>query len=221
MPPTVGNSVEGESGWSGLLIDLVRNFLLLRDIFGYLIPGIVFLFLGALADRFYLSDWMDLFELSFWERVIVFLVIALGVGHILVAIFYIPSNFRDLAKALKEWKAEKKKAREEKTGKNPSELTPNEVEGRARFPGLFLEYDRRTTVNIMTSGLAIALLLTCVMVYWPGLRLRYFAFGAGATLLLRAIAGRLHLARTHADVLKAIEDAKEHGVGSSKSHAGS
>lgn len=209
MPPIVGNSIEGESGWSGLLIDLVRNFLLLRDIFGYLIPGIVFLFLGALADRFYLSDWMDLFELSFWERVIVFLIVALVAGHILVAVSYIPGDIRKLMQPA------------EKIHKNPSELTPVEIEGRARFPGLFVEYDRRTTQTIMTSGLAMALLLTGLMVYWPSLRLRYFMLGAGAVLLFNVYTGRKQLGRAHAYVLKAIEDAKEHGVGSSKPPAGS
>jgi hypothetical protein len=205
----MAKSIEGESGWSGLLIDLIRNFLLLRDIFGYLLPGIVFLLMGTLVGRFSVLDWLDKLDLGFWSSVIVFVIMALVAGHILVAISYIPGDIRKLMQPA------------EKVHKNPSELTPVEIEGRARFPGLFLEYDRRTTQTLMTSGLAMALLLTGLMVYWPGLRLRYIALGASAVLLFNVYTGRKQLGRAHAYVLKAIEDVKEHGAGSPNPPAGS
>jgi hypothetical protein len=205
----MANSVEGESGWSGLLTDLVRNFLLLRDIFGYLLPGIVFLLLGTLSGRFPIPDWLAILDLSFWQRVFVFLIMALVAGHVLVAISYIPGDIRKLAQSA------------EKVHKNPSELTPVEIEGRARFPGLFVEYDRRTTQTLMTAGVAMALLLTAVMAYWPGLRLRYLLLGAGAVLLFNVYTGRKQLGRAHAYVLDAIKDVKKLDSGSKTPPAGS
>ena len=205
----MANAVEGESGWSGLLIDLVRNFLLLRDIFGYLLPGIVFLLLGMLSGRFLVPDWLSILDLSFWERVIVFLIMALVAGHVLVAISYLPANLRQL------WEARKKLA------ESPTELSGDEIEGRARFPGLFLEYDRRTTQSIMVSGLAIAFLLTALMVYWPGLRLRYIVLAAGAIMFLNMYTGRKHLARVHATLLATIEKFEKRPVGSKPPAAGS
>jgi succinate dehydrogenase/fumarate reductase cytochrome b subunit len=205
----MANTLEGESGWSGLLIDLVRNFLLLRDIFGYLLPGMVFLFLGMLSGRFLIPDWMAILDLSFWERVIVFLIMALVAGHILVAISYLPANLGQL------WGARKKLA------ESPTELSGYEIEGRARFPGLFVEYDRRTTQSIMVSGLAIAFLLTALMVYWPGLRLRYIVLAAGAVLFLNMYTGRRHLARVHAALLASIEKFEKRPGASKTPPAGS
>ncbi len=83
------------------MIDLVRNFLLLRDIFGYLLPGIVFLLLGMLTGRFLIPDWLAILDLSFWQRVFVFLIMALVAGHVLVAISYLPANLKQLGEARK------------------------------------------------------------------------------------------------------------------------
>jgi len=199
--------MEGESGWSGLLIDLVRNFLLLRDIFGYVLPGIVFLLLGTLSGRFLIPDWLGILDLSFWEKLIVFLILALVSGHVLVSISYIPGDLLKLAQSA------------EKVHKNPSELTALEIEGRARFPGLFVEYDRRTTQTLMTAGLAVAFLLTALMAAWPGLRLRYLVIGAGLVMLFDMWTGRKQLRRAHGYVLDAIKDVKKHGDASPKDPA--
>src|SRR5262245_2416350 len=37
----------GGASWSALLTDLVRSFILLRDFFGYVLPGAFFLLIGA------------------------------------------------------------------------------------------------------------------------------------------------------------------------------
>ena len=191
------------------MIDLVRNFLLLRDIFGYLLPGIVFLLLGMLTGRFLIPDWLAILDLSFWQRVFVFLIMALVAGHVLVAISYLPANLKQLGEARK------------KLAESPTELSGDEIEGRARFPGLFMEYDRRTTQSIMVSGLAIAFLLTALMVYWPGLRLRYIVLGAGAIMFLNMYTSRKHLSRVHAALLSTIEKFEKHPGGSKTPPAGS
>jgi hypothetical protein len=236
----MAGSTESESGWSGLLIDLVRNFLLLRDVFGYILPGLVFLLLGTLTGRFAIPDWLANLGLSRWGRLTVVLIMALVAGHVLVAISYLRLNLiqmwqhygikklqKEIKKLLTEIKemretdadpavlksrekqlAEKKKKLEE----SPTELSGCEIEGRARFPGLFLEYDRRTTQSMMVSGLAMAFLLTALMFYWPGLHLRYVLLAAGCVMFLNMLTGRIHLTRVHVALITAIEKLEKHPI---------
>ncbi len=73
----------------------------------------------------------------------------------------------------------------------------------------------------MVSGLAIAFLLTALMVYWPGLRLRYVVLAAGAIMFLNMYTSRRHLARVHAALLSTIEKFEKQPGGSKTPPAGS
>jgi len=60
-----------------------------------------------------------------------------------------------------------------------------------------------------------------LMVYWPGLRLRYIVLAAGAIMFLNMYTGRKHLARVHATLLATIEKFEKRPVGSKPPAAGS
>src|SRR6266705_303138 len=88
-----------ESSWTKLLADLVRGFVLLRDVFGYVLPGGFFLMIGAQSGH--LSSLVDLSKVPGgeshpWLFFVLLLVISYLLGHFLVATFYCPADIVSL-----------------------------------------------------------------------------------------------------------------------------
>jgi hypothetical protein len=147
-----------------LLGSVISSFLLLRDFFGYLIPGAVFVFLiqrdltdyatGAFGSKYA------------WLGTAVVVVACYVAGNVLVALgyaIYTPVNF--IAKRV--CKEPKAAAVEEKTCAERSKAAKDKRIAEAAdllfhrylYPALFNERDRRATINILRIGLAMALLV--------------------------------------------------------------
>src|ERR1700735_1151819 len=95
----------GNSGsWPGFMSELTKNFLILRDIFGYALPGAVFLAIGLFCRRFSLHDVQYFFEpykIPAWLGLILGLVACYTAGHVMAQLAYFPDNWRAWRKIMK------------------------------------------------------------------------------------------------------------------------
>ena len=160
----------GNSGsWPGFLSELTKNFLILRDIFGYALPGAVFLAIGLFCRRFSLHDVQYFFEpykIPAWLGLILGLVACYTAGHVMAQLAYFPDNW-------KAWRKMRKaktdtKGKHEATGAEKTEcksLDPVLIEIRESHPALLTEYDRQSTISQFRGGVGAAMLLGFVVFY--------------------------------------------------------
>ena len=200
---------ESSSSWTKLLADLVRGFILLRDVFGYLLPGVLFLLIGAQSGH--LSSFADVSRLSSmdlprWVVVLLLLVISYMIGHFLVATFYfIPDLIGLIKQAIRKLKKKEPDAEKEKAR---SELLRYHKE----YPDIFIELDRQSILALLRVGLAGSLLLGLLVFYglYPH-PLRVMA-AAGVLMLINTIFGGVHLKELRKASVKAAKDsAKDAG----------
>lgn len=156
--------------WS-LLGSLISNFLLLRDLFGYAIPGAVFL---ALADYFERPDLSNvpMVHDSVWLKFVVVVTASYVVGHVLAAIGYLPY---DIATGKKFFK----------TQKELDDKVADALRYRYLYPSMFIEADRRETLTILRVCLSVALILAALLLQLPGW-LHLPLLGIGLFMLLNA-----------------------------------
>jgi hypothetical protein len=135
--------------WS-FLGSLINSFLLLRDFFGYVIPGAV---LWAIVA--YSFGTGDLSHLPFsgesiWLRAAAAITASYVVGHVLAAIGY----------SLYEWLDEAwHQIKHPKQTKPVTNTEANTIYYRYLYPSMFIEADRRETLTILRVALAVALLV--------------------------------------------------------------
>ncbi len=163
----MADSGNGSNSWPGFLSELSKGFLILRDIFGYALPGAVFLGVGLLCRRFSLSDLQPAFGGDELPPVWLSAVLGIGacyvVGHLMAAIAYFPSNFRRYPKEEKaETCTDKKK---EMWEKRDVERNKKLILVRAQQPELLIELDRQSTMAMMRGASGVALLLGSIL-FW-------------------------------------------------------
>jgi hypothetical protein len=143
-----------------LLKQLIGAFLLLRDLFGYLVPGLVF---AALL----FSDELKAFASASpnWLEIVLTLLGSYAAGHVLAGIGYSLHGFAAY------W------AEAVRTGTvlPPDKVAQTKSEAdalfyRYRFPAIFVEYDRQDTMHILRIALAMGLILAGLVhlnAIWP------------------------------------------------------
>lgn len=213
---------EPSPSWGDLLRDLVRSFILLRDLFGYVLPGAFFLLIGAQLGT--LSSFGNLSvipgaESHPWLLVFLLLLISYLVGIFLVAATYFPFDVVTLIEIAREkWKfsrlndEEKKKHKKEddeklqKIAKEKASL----FRYRKQFPDIFIEQDRQSILALLRRGLAASVILgPLVFRYFSMHPLRILAVAA-ALMLFNAVSGYFHIQRLKdmtGRVAKATDDA--------------
>lgn len=176
-----GNGSGGDS-WPGFLSELTKSFLILRDVFGYALPGGVFLSIGVLCKRFSLSDikyLLDPYQLPAWLAVLVGLAGCYAVGHVMAGIAYlffnqwkvpfvnywkIPFVNRWWSRFSKWWKS--LFITTDDSGKAEHAQVPKElIDIRGRHPELLTELERQSTMTHLRGATGVAMLLGYLLFY--------------------------------------------------------
>jgi hypothetical protein len=160
----------GSSGsWPGFLSELTKNFLILRDIFGYALPGAVFLAIGLFSRRFSLRDVQYFFEpyqLPVWLGLTLGLVACYTAGHVMAQLAYFPDNWKAWRRMMKAKADAKRKDKVTDPQKTECKcLNPVLIEIRESHPALLTEYDRQSTISQFRGGVGAAMLLGFVVFY--------------------------------------------------------
>lgn len=158
-----------------LLGSVSRTFLLLRDAFGYLIPGTVLLgsIVYAYGFGWAQKSWPGGPE---WLAVVAAIIGCYVTGHVLVIVGY--TIYDIIGKLL---------------GSRPPAGAASEADllfYRYVYPDLFIERDRRATINILRIGLAVALLADGWLLSPP---LSYGTLVVGLLVLWNGYTGQRHV----------------------------
>jgi hypothetical protein len=163
MANSDGGNANADS-WPGFLSELTKSFLILRDIFGYAIPGAVFLSIGVLCRRFSLSD-VQYFLRPYQDRIPAWLIaiLALGacytVGHLMAQIAYLLKNGWGLPWGRKTYglmKAEEP---------DPAKDGPDLFNVREDHPALLVELDRQTVMTQLRGATGASMLMGYLIFY--------------------------------------------------------
>jgi hypothetical protein len=118
---------------------IISGFVLLRDLFGYIIPGAlllgIFRWSGVDTSILPISD-------NIWVRIAVVIAACYAISHVLAAIGYVLYDLYDRL-----------------MGRKAPSNTKDVVYYRYLYPSMFIEYDRRDTLTIMRVGLSMALII--------------------------------------------------------------
>ncbi len=208
-PDTVGS-------WPGLVAQLNKTFMLIRDVFGYALPGGVFLAIGLISKRFSLIDLQNLllrYHPPAWVLFLLLVAVCYAVGDILASVAYMPIALRKLwqwlflKKYLYPPPGENADAQRQNTiyilQDNPTEVTGDLLEIRRQHPEFFLESDRRETLMLLGGSMTAALIGGWLVFYVFAPRPSVLFAIAGGILLIQFSTGPSHLRRVRA----AIRDA--------------
>jgi hypothetical protein len=168
----------GANSWPGFLSEMSKGFLILRDVFGYALPGAVFLGVGLICRRFSLSDLQfyvfNPYTPPAWLAAVLGLGACYVVGHVMAAIACFPYNFGPGGTA-----------KEEKRQKDV-EANKRLILVRGQHPELLIELDRQGTMTMMRGASSVALLVGSICFWWlpktPSLG--FMLCASGALLLL-------------------------------------
>jgi hypothetical protein len=210
--------------WPGLLAQLNKTFLLIRDVFGYALPGGVFIAIGLISKRFSLFDLQNLlrpYKPPPWAFFILLVAACYVVGGLMASTAYIPIHIFKLGQwyrrrkyllyplAAKDRPAHFDNWLKDNAAKvdllkdNPTEVTGDLLEIRSRHAEFFVELERRETLMLLGGSTAVALLGGCLVFYWtkrPPSTL--FAIG-GVIVLIEFCTGISHLRRVRSAIREA------------------
>lgn len=205
-------SDESNASWAGVVNELITSFNLLRDVFGYALPGAVFLGIGLISGN--LNAWLPghqdasqllkNYPVPAWAAAIAVVALCYAVGHILATIAYLRI---DLWKALLAWLAPRNKWARETLENYPTEVNAEEEYWHWRYPELFNPAERRETMALLSFSLAAALLLGWLVFCKLHASLSCTILGAGILVLMDTLTSMNHLKRVRKAAISAAERA--------------
>jgi len=148
---TMAKSDDSDGGnggsWPGFLSELTKNFLILRDIFGYALPGAVFLAIGVLCRRFSLHDvqyFLQPYTIPMWLALVLVLAACYTTGHLMSQVAYFFFNRWGWPFPLR-WRWPLVKAGgEPKTGHTAAHPVPPRLHFQWRWPFFFAKDEPKT-----------------------------------------------------------------------------
>jgi hypothetical protein len=209
----MADSSDSSSSWPGFLAELNRTFGLIRDVFGYALPGAVFLAIAVMAKKagrggFSLADVQAAVPIPVpaWLCFLGLLAACYAIGDVMAAIAYM---WNGVAKCWQGRKAKKSGQPNPDLLDNPTEVTGDLLEIRLRQSEFFISLDRRETLVLMSGSMFVALLggwLVFYILKWPALILLPIA---GGVLLVQFMTGLPHLRRVRDAIREADKLATE------------
>jgi hypothetical protein len=213
-----GNS--SVSSWPGFLAQVNKAFDLVRDIFGYALPGGIFLGIGVLAHHagkggFSLEDVQSVlrpYGVRAWAAVPLVIAVCYAVGDVLAATAYLPNSLFKWA----FWMYERHSGKTlpplrggDWLHDNPTEVTGDLLEIRRSYPEYFSSLDRRETLTLLAGSTGVALLggwyvFCCAQ--WGVCKILVFG---GAIVVTQFLTGLSHLRRVRVNIRFANDKRKE------------
>jgi hypothetical protein len=168
-------AASGDSGasWADIVKTLLDTFQLLRDIFGYALPGMVFAGIGVASGRIQLQQIHDLFkpyDPPIWLLTGLGIAACYVIGHLLACISYLRIDI---------WKLYHRRDKV-LLQNHPTEVNPDDLYWRHFYPELFHDLDRRETMALLMYSTLAAMVLG-----WLFFCVLHLKFG-GTIILLSA-----------------------------------
>jgi hypothetical protein len=222
-------SDSGASSWPGFIAQLNKTFMLVRDAFGYALPGAVFLAIGLVSGRYSLCEVQCLllpYHVPAWAGFLGAIAASYAAGSLMAATIYMPIG---VAKYLiwlwnDLWPIPEDEAPSTELGMfwrwfrlralnwliyNPTEVTPKILEIRAQQGTLLDTLDRRETLNVMSGSMAAALLAGWYVFYHAQWNFSQIALWGGVVAVMQFLTGLSHLRRVGKAVVEAKVDKPE------------
>ena len=191
---------------------IVSGFLLLRDFFGYLIPGVVFAGLMLYSGQYVTAALTELpaklAALVNWPMAIVFVIACYIAGHVLVAAGYTLSPVVGaVIEGVRRIFAGESKTKIDRD-KKPVDHEAAFLYYEYLYPSLFIEIDRRDTIHMLRLGVAMALIAgPWLLAPCP----RDVLVAAGLFMLYNSTSGQKHMAEMKSATLQAARMAEKGG----------
>jgi hypothetical protein len=169
--------------WAQILQQIINGFILLRDLFGYVLPGSTFFFLGIHSGFIKIDRVLFEQEIPAWGVVVFVIAFSYIVGHFLVAAGHAFQNITRDVLSLRR--------RKDAPRSNPLR---NEVEilyYRRLYPELFKEVDRRSTLATFRTGLGASFLLGSWFYSFSSIHIALLL--VGLVFLMAAYSGQKHV----------------------------
>lgn len=203
-----GNSDDSKSdaaqGWPGLFSELQKSFNLLRDVFGYAMPGAVFLSIGLMSGRISLRQVDGLlkpYTPPTWAVVVLLIIACYVVGQVLAAVAYTPA-------ALRKYYRELRNPADPWVTNHPTEVSGHLLEVQRLYPGFLSSLERRETIAIFIGSTMVALLAGALVFCLQWFNLCGTLVTAGVILFVDFWTAMPHLRRVHKAVAAAYIEAE-------------
>jgi hypothetical protein len=216
----VAETSNNVSSWPGFVAQINKAFDLVRDLFGYALPGGVFLGIGLLANHvgkggFSLQDVQDLlspFEVPAWAAFLLVVAACYAVGDMLAALAYLLNSLFKWAFWMYERHSGKPLPRlwgGDWLHDNPTEVTGDLLEIRRKYPEYFGSLDRRETLTVLAGSMGVALLSGWYIFCCAQWGLCKILVYAGVVVVTQFLTGLSHLRRVRVSV-RAANDERKH-----------
>jgi hypothetical protein len=195
----------GDSGatWADVVKSLMDTFQLLRDIFGYALPGLVFAGIGVASGRIQLQHIHDLlkpYDPPMWVVAGLGIAACYVMGHLLACIAYLPIDIH-------KWI---KRGNQDWLDAHPTEVCATDLRWRHFYPEIFHDIDRRETMALLGYSTLAAMVLGWVVFYWLVFALPTALLVLSGFLFVDGLTLMQHLARVRKSVHKAGKEIQKY-----------
>ena len=219
----MADSDSSAGSWPGFIDQLNKTFMLIRDVFGYALPGAVFLGVGIISKKISLGHVNELLypynHMPAWLAFLGVVAVSYAVGGIMAAVAYSPfmiakffvwiivrhsspgsppADEHQPEGTPREWLAN-----------HPTEVSSEIVEIRSQQPKLLDTLDRRETLALLSGSLTTALLGGWLVFCRTNWRFPTILWIGGLFALLQFFTGMPHLRRVAKSIKIYYESSKE------------
>jgi len=198
----MADSSDSVGSWPGFVDQLNKTFMLVRDVFGYTLPGGVFFVVALASGRVTLAQVSRLllpYKPHGWAAFLLAVWASYIMGHILITIVYFPIDLLKL----------RYRHQPHRLRRIPTEVVPEILRIREDHPKFLTDLDLRETMAMLGGGTGGALVIGAATfcTTWD-LPCKMFVI-VGLLLLLDFVTAMPHLERVREATIEADRQAKE------------